>query len=143
MKYAVLALALLAATAARANSITDPPPCFTPQAGFSYITSEPFCPVAPIVTPPVTEPVSMPMPIITSPVISDDQGEDNDDQGEIDTTQTVPSVPDQGGHFVFENGRLVFAAAPVGVPEPSSAWLLVFGLGTLVLARRDYNQAHR
>ena len=142
MKYAVFVLALLAATAARANSITDPPGCFTPQAGFSYITSEPFCPVVQPVTPPVTEPVSMPMPIVTSPVISDDQGEDNDDQGEIDTTQTVPSVPDQGGHFVFENGRLVFAAAPVGVPEPSSAWLLVLGLTAMTFVRREYNRAH-
>ena len=118
MKYAVLAIALLAATAAQADSLTDPG-CFTPQAGFSYITSEPFCPVAPIVTPPVTEPVSMPMPIVTSPVISDDQGEDNDDQGEncCAFIQAVDPVP-------------------TGVPEPSSAWLLVLGLGTVVLAGR-------
>ena len=124
MKYAVLALALLAATAARANSITDPPGCFTPQAGFSYITSEPFCPVALIVTPPVTEPVSMPMPIITSPVISDDQGEDNDDQGD-------------GNAFIQ-----AVDPVPTGVPEPSSAWLLVLGLGIMALSRREYNRAH-
>jgi hypothetical protein len=126
MKYAVLAIALLAATAARANSITDPPGCFTPQAGFSYITSEPFCPVAPIVTPPVTEPVSMPMPIVTSPVISDDQGEDNDDQGENCCA------------FI----QAIDPPAPVGVPEPSSAWLLVLGLGIMALSRREYNRAH-
>ena len=129
MKLALLAIALLAATAAQADSFTDPG-CFTPLAGFSFITSLPICPpVTQPVTPPVTEPVSM--PIVTPAQISDDQGEDNDDQGEIDTTQTQ--------HFIFENGRLVFAAAPaapVGVPEPSSAWLLVLGLGAVVLTGR-------
>jgi hypothetical protein len=129
MKYAVLALALLAATAAQADSLTDPG-CFTPQAGFSFITSLPICPATPVVTPPVTQPGE------DMDETSDDQGGNN--QGEINTTETVSSVPDQGGHFIFENGRLVFAAPaePVGVPEPSSAWLLVLGLGTVVLAGR-------
>ena len=129
MKYAVLALALLAATAAQADSLTDPG-CFTPQAGFSFITSLPICPATPVVTPPVTQPGE------DMDETSDDQGGNN--QGEINTTETVSSVPDQGGHFIFENGRLVFAAPaePVGVPEPSSAWLLVLGLGAVVLAGR-------
>jgi len=129
MKYAVFVLALLAATAAQADSLTDPG-CFTPQAGFSFITSLPICPATPVVTPPVTQPGE------DMDETSDDQGGNN--QGEINTTETVSSVPDQGGHFIFENGRLVFAAPaePVGVPEPSSAWLLVLGLGTVVLAGR-------
>ena len=129
MKYAVLALALLAATAAQADSLTDPG-CFTPQAGFSFITSLPICPATPVVTPPVTQPGE------DMDETSDDQGGNN--QGEINTTETVSSVPDQGGHFIFENGRLVFAAPaePVGVPEPSSAWLLVLGLGAVVLTGR-------
>ena len=129
MKLALLAIALLAATAAQADSLTDPG-CFTPQAGFSFITSLPICPATPVVTPPVTQPGE------DMDETSDDQGGNN--QGEINTTETVSSVPDQGGHFIFENGRLVFAAPaePVGVPEPSSAWLLVLGLGTVVLAGR-------
>ena len=129
MKLALLAIALLAATAAQADSFTDPG-CFTPQAGFSFITSLPICPATPVVTPPVTQPGE------DMDETSDDQGGNN--QGEINTTETVSSVPDQGGHFIFENGRLVFAAPaePVGVPEPSSAWLLVLGLGTVVLAGR-------
>ena len=136
MKYAVLALALLAATAAQADSLTDPG-CFTPQAGFSFITSLPICPATPVVTPPVTQPGE------DMDETSDDQGGNN--QGEINTTETVSSVPDQGGHFIFENGRLVFAAAPaapVGVPEPSSAWLLVLGLTAMTFVRREYNRTH-
>ena len=131
MKLTVLAIALLAAATVRADSLTDPG-CFTPTAGFSFITSLPICPATPVVTPPVTQPGE------DMDEESDDQGENNNNQGEINTTETVSSVPDQGGHFIFENGRLVFAAPaePVGVPEPSSAWLLVLGLGTVVLAGR-------
>ena len=117
MKLALLAIALLAATAAQADSFTDPG-CFTPLAGFSFITSLPICPpVTQPVTPPVTEPVSM--PIVTPAQISDDQGEDNDDQGENCCA------------FI----QAVDPPAPVGVPEPSTIALLGAGLG-LVWARR-------
>ena len=138
MKLTVLAIALLAAATVRADSLTDPG-CFTPTAGFSFITSLPICPATPVVTPPVTQPGE------NMDEESDDQGENNNNQGEINTTETVSSVPDQGGHFIFENGRLVFAAAPaapVGVPEPSSAWLLVLGLTAMTFVRREYNRTH-
>ena len=127
MKLTVLAIALLAAATVRADSLTDPG-CFTPTAGFSFITSLPICPATPVVVPPVTQPGE------DMDEESDDQGENNNNQGEINTAQTA----DSGEHFIFENGRLVFAAAPVpaSVPEPSLLGMLTLGLaGIFVLSR--------
>ena len=123
MKYLVLAVALLAASVAQANSITDLG-CFTPVAGFSYITSQPICPpIVQVVTPP-SEPITMPEPVVNPPQFTGDgEDEDNDSQGDEGVVRAADSV------------------APVGVPEPSSAWLLMLGLTALMLASREYNHA--
>jgi len=116
MKLGVaVALLFLAVPLARANSMT----CFTLSPGESIITSLPPCPPPVVITPTV----SPPAPIVTS----DDQGEDNDDQGDVDTG-FPPLQPGTSGIFAFNAPPV-----PVSAPEPAELELFLMGLGALFI----------
>jgi hypothetical protein len=124
MKLAVLAIALLVvASAARANSITNPTGCFTLQPGQSIITSLPPCPPAgsSIVVPPP--------PVVDTGTAGDDnaQGDENE-QGDLG-----PPPPSDGGFASIEGVNN--PVSPVGVPEPSTLPLVALGAAAIFLAR--------
>jgi hypothetical protein len=120
MKLAVLAIALLVALPARANSITNPTGCFTLQPGQSIITSLPPCPPAgsSIVVPPP--------PVVDTGTAGDDnaQGDENE-QGDLG-----PPPTDFASIEGVDN-----PASPAGVPEPSTLPLVALGAAAIFLAR--------